>query len=80
LPGVDDGLVLAGDGALDGLEICVELAPPSGRRLGLIVGLRPRLTLWLGVSAALESGSGFGGCFPGTAGAGGRTAHRGGHR
>jgi hypothetical protein len=31
--GVDGGLVLAGEGAFDGLEICFELAPPSGYRL-----------------------------------------------
>jgi hypothetical protein len=43
--GVDGGLVLAGEGAFDGLEICFELAPPSGYRLRFLVGLRLRFLL-----------------------------------
>ena len=71
LSGVDGGLVLAGDGAFDGLEIGFELAPPSGGRLRFIVGLRLRFTIGLGVSATLEFGSGFPGGFPGAVGADG---------
>ena len=63
--------MLAGYGAFDGLEICLELAPPSGRRLRLVVGLRLRFPVGLGVPAALEFGAGFPGCFPGGVGVGG---------
>ena len=65
LSGVDGGLVLAGDGAFDGFDVRLELAPPSDHRL--------RLVLWaaaccsgrrLGVPAPLKFGPGFPGCFP----------------
>jgi len=45
LPGVDGGLVLAVEGAFDCLEICFELAPPSGGRLRFIIRLRLRFLL-----------------------------------
>ena len=51
---VDGGLVLAGEGAFDGLEVSFELAPPSGCRLRFLVGLRVRFLLWPGMPAALE--------------------------
>jgi len=51
-PGVDGGLVLAGEGAFDGLEVCFEFAPPSGCRLRFLVGLRLRFLLWPGMPAA----------------------------
>jgi hypothetical protein len=62
--------VLAGDGAFGSLEIRFELAPQSGRR-PRFVGLGLPFFLWLGVSAALEFGSGLVGGGPDVAGAGG---------
>jgi len=70
-PGVDGGLVLAGEAAFDGLEICFEFAPPSGCRLRFLVGLRLRFLFWPGMPAPLEFGTGLASCFPDAAGAGG---------
>ena len=61
--------MLAGDGALCGVEICLELAPPPSRRLRLAAGLGLRSFLQLGAPAALEFGLSFSGRFPGVAGA-----------
>jgi hypothetical protein len=52
------------------LEIRFELAPPSSRR-PRFVGLGLPFFLWLGVSAALEFGSGLVGGGPDVPGAGG---------
>jgi hypothetical protein len=60
--------VLAGDGAFDGLDVRLELAPPSGRRLRLVRELSLRFLVRLRLSAPLEFGLGFPGCFsPGLA-------------
>ena len=63
--------MLAGDRAFEGLEIGFELAPPSGRRLRLIIGLRLRFSIGLSLSTSLEFGSGFPGGFPDGLGVGG---------
>ncbi len=71
MSGVDDGLVLAGDGAFDGFDVRLELAPPSDHRLRLVRGLRLRFLVRLGLLAPLKFGPGFPGCFPPGLGAGG---------
>ena len=68
--GVDGGLALAGNGAFDGLETGVELAPPSGDRLRFVAGARLRLWIGLGLPASAEFSLGFSRCFPDVVGVG----------
>jgi hypothetical protein len=63
--------MLVGTGAINGLGVCLELLPPSGRQLRAAFRLRMSFTVRLGVPAPLQFGRGFPGCVPGGMSVGG---------